>query len=116
MSTAQMVALVLTAMEEQLQLATISHNGSRAAGGGDGLVAAERGRAAWLQFGIGSFFETPREAFWDGTGAPSWKYLVQFKIWEDAKTLDKPEEALRAVDYRPRLPRGRPDPGSRSTC
>jgi hypothetical protein len=57
-----------------------------------------------MQFGFPSFFETPKfdpytqtGAFWAGTGAPSWTYLVQWEVWEKEKQLDPPEEALRKV-------------------
>src|SRR5262249_4243964 len=52
----------------------------------------------WIQFGLGSYFETPKGAYWPGIGAPSWRYLVRWKLGEEAKTLEQhPEDALRTV-------------------
>src|SRR5262249_4413255 len=48
----------------------------------------------WNDFGMASFFETPRGAFWSGVGAPSWVYLTQYKQWENAKKLEDPVKSL----------------------
>src|SRR5207237_1811383 len=43
-------------------------------------------------------FETPKGAYWWGTGAPNQTYLVNFKLWDTTKRLDKDAaEALKSV-------------------
>src|SRR5262249_44605417 len=52
----------------------------------------------WVQFGVASFFETPKGAWWQGTGAPSQLYLKKYQKWEKENKLDKPPEtALKKV-------------------
>jgi hypothetical protein len=93
----QMLALLLKAMQEESALATVSHEGTRQLFVATGLVSRSVNVPEWIQFGEGSFFETPKGAFWPGVGAPSWTYLVKYKQWSKTKRLDRPEEALRKV-------------------
>jgi hypothetical protein len=100
---AQTIALLLKALKEESEIASVTHEGTRqllaATGLKPGTVLLPRGVAApeWIQFGMGSFFETPEGAPWIGTGAPSWLYLVTFDVMQAAEKLDKPEEALKKV-------------------
>jgi hypothetical protein len=94
---AQVVALLLKAMEEESERASVTHVGSRQLAAAVGLLPRTVASPEWIQFGTGSFFETPREAYWPGTGAPHWVYLNKFKIWHDKKKLDAPDDALRKV-------------------
>jgi hypothetical protein len=93
----QMLALLLKAMQEESSLASVSHEGSRQLAVATGLISRNVAVPEWTQFGIGSFFETPTGAFWPGIGAPSWKYMVKFKLWKKTNKLDSPETAIRSV-------------------
>jgi hypothetical protein len=93
----QMLALLLKAMQEESALASVSHEGSRQLAVATGLISRNVNVPEWTQFGIGSFFETPTGAFWPGIGAPSWKYMVKFKLWKKVNKLDRPQDAIRNV-------------------
>jgi hypothetical protein len=96
------VALVLKAHQEESEIATVTHEGTRqllaASSLEPGKVLLPRAVDAprWLQFGMGSFFETPKGAYWMGTGAPSWAYLAEFKTRKENSKLDA-ETALKKV-------------------
>lgn len=94
---AQQVALVLKAMEEELELAAVSQAGSQQLVVGAGLLPRAVVAPDWIEFGMGSFFETPKGAYWPGTGAPHWSFLIHFQLMRDAKSLDKAEDALWGV-------------------
>jgi hypothetical protein len=95
------VALVIKVHQEESEIATVTHEGTRqllaASSLEPGKVLLPRAVDAprWLQFGMGSFFETPKGAYWMGTGAPSWTYLKEFKTRKDK--LDPAETALKKV-------------------
>jgi len=93
----QMLALLQKAMQEESVLATVSHLGSVQLATATGLLPPHVEVPRWVEFGVGSFFETPKGAYWPGLGAPSWRYLVRLKAWEDAQKLDPPADALRSV-------------------
>src|SRR5262249_51467253 len=45
----------------------------------------------WVRFGMASFFETPRTAYWAGAAVPSWMYLLNFQMTYKGKDkLDGP--------------------------
>jgi hypothetical protein len=109
---AHTLALIKKALEEESEIATTSHLGSRQLLAATGLLPRGVEIPEWIQFGWASFFETPKfdplnimlahgdshtGAFWTGTGAPSWTYLPQFKIWENLKRLDDPALAIRQL-------------------
>jgi hypothetical protein len=100
---AQTVALLTKALQEESEVASVTHEGTRqllaAASLKPGTVLLPRGVAApeWVQFGVGSFFETPEGAPWMGTGAPSWTYLVAFDVLQTGEKLDKAEDAIKMV-------------------
>src|SRR5262249_46160184 len=98
----QLLTLVQQAMDHESELATVTHEGTRQLMAASGLpitpdsgskwvpmVARNLGSPEWVKFGMASFFETPRMAYWPGSGFPSWLYLVHFKLgikdkrWED---------------------------------
>jgi hypothetical protein len=93
----QMLALLQKAMSEESIRASVSHVATRQLLVAAGLVAPNMEIPEWLEFGIGSFFETPTGAFWAGIGAPNWKYIVKFKLWKQTEKLDSPEVAIRGV-------------------
>jgi hypothetical protein len=94
----QTLALLQRALEEQSMTATASHVGTVQLAVATGLLPRNVEVPEWIRFGIGSYAETPKGAYWGGVGAPSWKYLVRWKLWDDAKTLEaRPEAALKKV-------------------
>jgi hypothetical protein len=96
-SYAHTAALMLQGMRDQSERQAVTHVGTVQLATASGLLPRTVTAPRWVQFGVGSFFETPREAYWPGTGAPHWNYLTKFQLWHEAKKLDKPDEALRRV-------------------
>lgn len=96
-SYAHTMALFLRGVQEQTERQAVTHVGTLQLATASGLLPRTVTAPHWVQFGVGSFFETPREAYWPGTGAPHWNYLTKFQLWQEAKKLDKPDEALRKV-------------------
>jgi len=101
---AHTIGLIKKALEEESEIATTSHEGSRQLLTAVGYLPRSVQIPEWIQFGWGAFFETPKYdpitltgAFWPGTGAPSWTYLVQWKLLEGERQLDDPVEALQNV-------------------
>jgi hypothetical protein len=76
---AQMLALLLKAMEREGRLATVTHNASRQLLFASGLLPRNVTAPEWFLFGMGSFFETPYQSPWAGVGAPSFYWLPRFK-------------------------------------
>jgi hypothetical protein len=106
----QTLALLEKAMEDEAELAAVSHEGTDQLAVAAGLFSRNVILPEWLEFGFASVFETPkgpfagadgsaRVAFWPGYGGPSWAYLRQFKKWADSKDelskLDAPADALK---------------------
>ncbi|HEY7313830.1 MAG TPA: DUF1570 domain-containing protein [Gemmataceae bacterium] len=79
---AQMLALMLRALEKEAELATISHDASRQLLFASGLLPRNVAVPEWILFGMGSFFETPLQSPWPSMGAPSAYYLP---LWNDLK-------------------------------
>jgi len=94
----QVKTLLLQALESESELAAVSHDGTLQLASVTGSIPRAVSAPEWVQFGVGSFFETPKHAWWQGTGAPSQLYLKKFKDWQKKKTLDTPAEtALKKV-------------------
>ena len=106
----QTLALLEKALEEEAVLATVSHEGSRQLAVASGLISRTVEMPDWIEFGIGSLFETPKGpyvgvtgaaqvAFWPSYGAPNWAYIRQWKKWskekEETSKLDDPAVALK---------------------
>jgi hypothetical protein len=98
------MALVKRILEEESEIATVSHQCSRQLLAAIGMLPRSVEIPEWVQFGWPAFFETPKfdptthtVAFWPGTGAPSWTYLVQWKLWEIDKQLEEPLDGLMGV-------------------
>jgi hypothetical protein len=106
----QTLALLEKALEEEAELAAVSHEGSRQLAIASGLISHTVEMPEWIGFGIGSLFETPKGpyvgvpgaaqvAFWPSYGAPNWAYIREWKKWDDAKDetskLDDPVAALK---------------------
>jgi hypothetical protein len=91
-----MLALLQKAMEEESSRASVSHVGTRQLLVAAGLLTPRVEAPEWVQFGAASFFETPTGAYWPGIGAPSWKYLVKYKLWRQAdRDAQQAEEEAR---------------------
>lgn len=82
---AQEVALLLKAMADECEVQAVTSIGSQQLMGAVGLLPGNVAAPQWLQSGIASFFETPKSAYWGGTGAPHWKYFVNFRTWRDKR-------------------------------
>ena len=94
----QVKTLLLRALENESELAAVSHEGTMQLASVTGLIPRTVSAPDWVQFGTASFFETPKGAWWQGTGAPSHLYLKKFQDWDVKKKLDTPPEtALKKV-------------------
>jgi hypothetical protein len=92
---AQEIALLLKGMEDECELAAITKVGSQQLCTALGLVPRAVSIPMWLNSGLGSLFETPKGAYWPGTGGAHWKYHVNFISWRDnTQTREKPEDIL----------------------
>jgi hypothetical protein len=94
---AMTIALLEKALEEDAELAAVSHEGTRQLIAAAGLTSPGVVAPDWIQFGMGSFFETPKGVPWTSIGTGHWEYLPAYKlIAKDAKEF-KPAEALKAT-------------------
>jgi hypothetical protein len=81
----QTMALLQKALEEDSELASVSHEASRQLIAASGLLPPSVVAPEWLEFGMGAFFETPKGSPWVCVGAPSptfmedYNYLLQYK-------------------------------------
>jgi hypothetical protein len=91
---AQLVALLLKAMETEAQRTTVSHNASRQLLYSAGLLPRNVSAPEWFLFGMGSFFETSPQAPWPTIGGPSFYWLPLFRELKAEKT---PYDTLRTV-------------------
>ncbi len=88
---AQMLALMLKALEQEAELATVSHEASRQLLFASGLLPRNVAVPEWLLFGMGSFFETPLQSPWPTIGAPSPYYLPR---WRELKAKESGKGGL----------------------
>ncbi|MGH7172033.1 MAG: DUF1570 domain-containing protein, partial [Gemmataceae bacterium] len=79
----QMLALMLKVLEQEAELATVSHDASRQLLFASGLLPRNVAVPEWILFGMGSFFETPLEAPWPTIGGPSPYYLPRWRELRD---------------------------------
>ncbi|HEY7426273.1 MAG TPA: DUF1570 domain-containing protein [Gemmataceae bacterium] len=96
LADAQMLALMLRALEKEAELATVSHDASRQLLFASGLLPSNVAVPEWLLFGMGSFFETPLQSPWPSLGAPNAYYLPRWKELK-GKELKNPSQTLRMV-------------------
>lgn len=96
-------ALLLKALEADSERATVSHEGTRQLMAAAGLLPRNVLTPEWVQFGMGSFFETAKGSAWGGVGFPSQtfevdhNYLFQYRKMSREKNLDKPATILENV-------------------
>jgi hypothetical protein len=80
-ATYQTYALLHKALEEDWERATVSHEGTRQLIVGAGLLSKGVVAPQWIDFGMASFFATPKGAPWSETGAQNTTYLPLFRDW-----------------------------------
>lgn len=90
----QTLALLQKALEEDAERTAISHEGTRQLLAASGLIPRSVQAPDWLQYGLASFFETPRRAFYPSAALPSWTNLIDFKHLRKNKKLESAEEAF----------------------
>jgi Protein of unknown function (DUF1570) len=94
----QILALVMQAMQEESNIATITNLGTEQLLTATDLIPHGVVAPEWFLFGCCSYFETPKGAYWPGIGAPSWRYLAKWKTLEEPKNRLLPSpEAMRLV-------------------
>jgi hypothetical protein len=81
----QTLALLQHAMEEESEYATVTHECMRQLAAASGLIPRNVNAAEWAQFGLASFFETPKRSFYPCRAAANWTQLVAFKYLRHAK-------------------------------
>jgi hypothetical protein len=94
---ARMVALVRKALKTEQELGAVSHDASRQLVFASGLLPQNVAAPEWVQFGLGSLFETPAESPWSGVGAPSFYWLPRFKEMQGTRFERTAFETLRHV-------------------
>jgi hypothetical protein len=93
-------ALMLRSLEADSEIASISHEAPRQLLSAIGLTRRNVFAPEWLQFGMGSFFETGKGAPWGGAGGANWIYLAEYKeraTHRMSGRLEKPLDALKGV-------------------
>ena len=94
---AQMLALMLIALEQEAELATVSHEASRQLLFSSGLLPRNVAVPEWILFGMGSFFETPLQSPWPTIGGLSPYYLPRWREMKDKSYEKKQVDTLRKV-------------------
>jgi hypothetical protein len=90
------IALLQRALEEDSEIATVTHEGTRQLLAATGLMPRNVAAPQWDQFGLASFFDSPKGSPWVTVGTPSatvmdpYNYLAHYKAAADAKKLDTP--------------------------
>jgi hypothetical protein len=95
--TAMTMSLMLKALEDEAELAAVSHEGARQILTASGLLPRNLIAPEWAQSGFGSLFETPEGSLWSGIGAPHWMYYFSYHELLARKKLPKAAELLRDV-------------------
>jgi hypothetical protein len=100
----QTLALLQRALEEDSEIASVTHEGTRQLLAATHLMPRNVAAPRWLQFGMASFFETPKGSPWMSVGSASaslleeFNYLIHYKAADKAKKLERqPYEALEKV-------------------
>jgi hypothetical protein len=91
------VALLQKTQDTDGQRTAISHDGTRQLIVAAGLVPRGVEVPQWLDFGMASFFETPKGRPWTGPGVASWTYLPLAKDEVKGKNAEKPLDLLKGV-------------------
>ena len=92
------LALLLKAMEHDSELSSTSHDAARQLLYASGLLPRNVLVPEWIEFGMGSFFETSPGSPWPTTGAVNYEYMTPFKNLQKKHRLERSSlETLRAV-------------------
>jgi hypothetical protein len=101
---AQTMVLVQKVLQEEAEVAAVSHEGTRQLLAATGFLPRTVALPDWVQYGLPSVWDTCKYdpvlgtgAFWHGFGLPSWTHLVHYKVMEANKDLPPPDQALLAV-------------------
>ncbi len=90
--------LLLKSMEVDSERCTVTHGAARQLVFASGLLPRGVAAPEWVQFGLGSFFETAPRAPWPSLGAPSSMYLPIYQLLDKSGKLGRdPSEALLKV-------------------
>jgi len=91
----RLLAVLMKAMELEWEATAVSHETARQLLFASELLPAKVAVPEWLQFGMASFFETPLQSPWGGTGAPNAYWLPRYKeMRKDNKLGKTPYETL----------------------
>jgi hypothetical protein len=99
----QTLALLHKALEEDSEIASVSHEGTRQLLAATGLLPRNVLAPQWIQFGVASVFETPKGSPWMSMGTAGssllmeFNHLARFQRADKANQLDKPPAALDKV-------------------
>lgn len=96
-ATAQTLRLMQEALQDEAEFMTTSHEGTRQLIAAVGLLPRAIAAPQWIDYGMGSFFETHKGAFWASTAGPSWVHLNAFKNLEKDKRFEKTDANLKNV-------------------
>ena len=96
---AETLTLLTKAMQEESEIVSVSFEGTRQLLATLGHLPRGVEVPRWFDFGLATFFQIPKGAFWNGTGEQNQTYLSQFKVWDEDKKLEKGNapNILRAV-------------------
>jgi hypothetical protein len=98
LASLQAMALAQHALEAEGELKTVTNDGSRQLLYPSGLLNRNVIAPEWIQFGMGSFFETPHGSPYFLTASANCEYLPMFRDLKTAKMLGKSKEH---TDYDP---------------
>ena len=79
LAQADTLALLMKALEDESERAGVTNDASRQLLFASGLLPRGVAVPEWLQFGMGSFFETPEHSPWPTPAGPSTLYLPAFR-------------------------------------
>src|SRR5207253_3623540 len=75
----------------------VSYEGTRQLIAAVGLLPRNVEAPEWFDFGMGSFFETPKGSFWPGVGGINAPYQWNFKQWKSKKSKYWEKDSLVAL-------------------
>ena len=94
---AQTYSLLIHALDEDCERASVSHSGTRQILVASGRIPGTVELPQWMQAGVGSFMQTPYGSPWRGYGAPHWSYLLSYQELKKDNKLPSSAELLRSV-------------------
>lgn len=94
----QCFSLLYKAMEYDAELSSTTHDGTRQLLYASGLLPRNVIVPEWVEFGLGSFFETSPGSPWSTVGTVNHEYLTPFRAWKKAGKLERtPVDTMRAI-------------------